>query len=423
MLKSPSRRAALAGLLLLAGPAAAQTVPPVAAKPIPAPSASPSPPALAKTAPVVDPQVTELFKQAIAAHGALTALTETITVTSLEKGRNVTRTVTLAYRKPHSAKLTISDSAGAGEQIFGSSTAITIYPSKSKTYQVQPIASGTDTISRVLSRSRSLLLFLATNPESLPSLLTQPGVSAQLGPVTSDAFGPADTVVAVLPVSKVAKATFTFSFGKTDHLLHQFAEKSDVTPQGERQKVELLETVTALSTTPTLTAADFVFTPPAGVKKIALPKAAEAPPMHDPRLTVGAKPFAVTAKDLSSKPLTLAQYKGKVVLMDFWATWCGPCVGEMPNVQAAYKKYHAQGFDIVGVSLDQSRPALMGFIAENKLPWRQVFDGKGWDSAVPHEYGVHSIPFGLLIGRDGKIAAVDVRGLALATAIEQALAK
>jgi len=95
----------------------------------------------------------------------------------------------------------------------------------------------------------------------------------------------------------------------------------------------------------------------------------------------------------------------------------------MPNVIAAYKKYHAAGFDIVGVSLDQDRPALTAFIAQNKMPWRQVFDGKGWGSAVPRRYGVMAILFGMLIGRDGRIAAVDIRGPALASAIKAALAK
>ncbi len=145
--------------------------------------------------------------------------------------------------------------------------------------------------------------------------------------------------------------------------------------------------------------------------------------MFDPRLKPGARPFAIAAKDLNSRPLSLAQYKGKVVLMDFWATWCGPCVGEMPNVIAAYKKYHAQGFDVVGISLDQDKGALTSFLKQNKMPWRQVYDGKGWGSAVPRQYGVMAIPFGLLLNRDGTIAAVEVRGEALPAAIKMALAK
>ena len=421
MLKSSSRRAVLTGLLLLAGPAAAQTVPPVA-KPMPPPPASVTP---LKAAPAIDPLVTTLFEQMLAAHQALPALTETITVSKLQGGTTVTHTVTVAYQKPHAVKLTLSDSTGLVGQVFGSDAATTIYRTKSKTYQVEPSPLGTDTIPAVLSQSPSILVGLTTSPVLLKSLLALPRITARVVHADYDQsynWGAVDTVAVVLP-NESGKFMYTFVIGSTDHLLRQVAGRASDVRNGKLPAFSMTETVTALSTTPTLTAADFVFTPPAGVKKIALPKTAQNPPMHDPRLAVGAKPFAVAAKDLNGKPLTLAQYKGKVVLMDFWATWCGPCVGEMPNVIAAYKKYHTQGFEIVGVSLDQSRPALTGFIAQNKMPWHQVFDGKGWGSAVPREYGVQAIPFGLLIGRDGKIAAVDVRGPALTAAIQQALAK
>ena len=421
MLKPPSRRAALAGLLLMAGPAAAQTVPPVA-KPMPASAASVAPP---KAVPAVDPQVTALFKQMLAAHQALTALTETITVSKLQGGTTVTHIVTVAYQKPYAVKLTLSDSTGLVGQVFGDNAATTIYRTKSKTYQVEPAPLGTDTIPAVLSLSRSTLVGLTTSPALLESLLALPHITARIVHADYDQkynWGAVDTVAVILP-SANGRFTYTFAIGSTDHLLRQVAGLASDARNGKLPAFSETETVTALSTTPTLTAADFVFTPPAGVKKIVAPKASANPAMHDPRLVAGAKPFVVTARDLNGKPLTLAQYKGKVVLMDFWATWCGPCVGEMPNVIVAYKKYHAQGFDIIGVSLDQSRPALTGFIAQNKMPWRQVFDGKGWGSAVPREYGVQSIPFGLLIGRDGKIAAVDVRGPALTMAISEALAK
>ncbi len=95
----------------------------------------------------------------------------------------------------------------------------------------------------------------------------------------------------------------------------------------------------------------------------------------------------------------------------------------LPNVIAAYKKYQAKSFDSVGTSLGHSRPALKAFVAQNKTPWRQVFDGAGWSSAIPHEYGVQSILSGLLIGRGGQIAAVDVRGPELTAAIRKVLAK
>ncbi|MFV1995699.1 MAG: TlpA family protein disulfide reductase [Verrucomicrobiales bacterium] len=117
----------------------------------------------------------------------------------------------------------------------------------------------------------------------------------------------------------------------------------------------------------------------------------------------------------------LAEMKGKVVLVDFWATWCGPCVSEMPNVIAAYKKYHDRGFEIVGISLDQDKDTLMGFIEEHKMPWPQYFDGKGWENDLAGKYGIRGIPATFLIGKDGKIAATDLRGGALEAELEKLL--
>ena len=100
-------------------------------------------------------------------------------------------------------------------------------------------------------------------------------------------------------------------------------------------------------------------------------------------------------------------------MIDFWATWCGPCVGELPNVLAAYEKYHAKGFEILGISLDQDKGAFEKFIADRKMTWRHYFDGKGWQNEVAQLYGVNSIPATYLIGPDGKIVAVGLRGEAL----------
>ena len=130
----------------------------------------------------------------------------------------------------------------------------------------------------------------------------------------------------------------------------------------------------------------------------------------DARLAVG-QPFpAFSEKDLDGKPLTTDAYKGKVVLVDFWATWCGPCVAELPNVLAAYQKYHDKGFEIIGISLDKDRDALTKFIAENKMTWAQYFDGQGWENKLSQAYGITSIPATFLLDREGKIAAKDLRG-------------
>ncbi|NNE93110.1 MAG: TlpA family protein disulfide reductase [Verrucomicrobiales bacterium] len=125
----------------------------------------------------------------------------------------------------------------------------------------------------------------------------------------------------------------------------------------------------------------------------------------------------------AEKEFDLADLKGKVVLVDFWATWCGPCIQEMPNVINAYQEYHDKGFEVVGISLDQDRAKLDAFVDQNKMPWPQYFDGKGWQNEIAGQFGIDSIPATFLIGKDGKIAATNLRGPDLERAIKEELAK
>lgn len=141
----------------------------------------------------------------------------------------------------------------------------------------------------------------------------------------------------------------------------------------------------------------------------------------DKLLAVG-QPFpAFSEKDLNGQPLALADFKGKVVLIDFWATWCGPCVAELPNVIAAYEKFHGKGFEVVGISLDKSRDALTDFIKENKMPWAQYFDGLGWGNKLGQQYGIQSIPATFLLDGEGKIIAKNLRGPALESKLAELL--
>lgn len=122
--------------------------------------------------------------------------------------------------------------------------------------------------------------------------------------------------------------------------------------------------------------------------------------------------------DLDGKPVSLADYRGKLVLLDFWATWCGPCIAEMPNIKEVYEKYHAKGFEIIGISLDTDEAALRKFIKENQLPWRQVFDGKRWETPLVQQYGIRGIPAQFLIDQEGRVISVKARGERLGNLIE-----
>ena len=130
-------------------------------------------------------------------------------------------------------------------------------------------------------------------------------------------------------------------------------------------------------------------------------------------LAVGTKFPDFAEKDLTGNSLTLSAFKGKLVLVDFWATWCPPCVGELPNVIAAYQKYHRQGFEIVGISLDQDQAKLTAFLKEKGMTWAQYFDGKGWQNKLAAQYGIQSIPATFLLDGEGNIVAKNLRGGAL----------
>ena len=130
--------------------------------------------------------------------------------------------------------------------------------------------------------------------------------------------------------------------------------------------------------------------------------------------------FSVT--DLAGSPLSVSGRGGRVTLVDFWATWCGPCKAEMPHVITAYQTYHGQGFNIIGVSLDSSRQALVNFTQAQGMTWPQYFDGLQWQNRLAVRYGINSIPMNYLLNRYGIIIGKDLRGSALSEAVVKALA-
>jgi thiol-disulfide isomerase/thioredoxin len=135
----------------------------------------------------------------------------------------------------------------------------------------------------------------------------------------------------------------------------------------------------------------------------------------------GAKPPAFTAKDLAGVTHSLEQYKGKVVLIDFWATWCGPCRAELPLVKAVYEKYRDRGLVLLGVSLDENKGAVEKFVQSQGMAWPQLYDGQGWKNEIARLYGVTAIPRAVLIDREGNIRHAAIRGHEMDRAIAELL--
>ncbi|RBP47549.1 thiol-disulfide isomerase/thioredoxin [Roseimicrobium gellanilyticum] len=122
------------------------------------------------------------------------------------------------------------------------------------------------------------------------------------------------------------------------------------------------------------------------------------------------KPLDLKFTAVDGREIDLSKMRGKVVLIDFWAVWCGPCVAEMPNVLKAYEKLHPKGFEIVGISLDQDKAKLEAFVKDKGMAWPQYFDGKGWKNDISTKYGINSIPAMWLVDKKGMVVSTNARG-------------
>lgn len=133
----------------------------------------------------------------------------------------------------------------------------------------------------------------------------------------------------------------------------------------------------------------------------------------DNLIPVGSEAPDFTQPTPDGKQLSLSSLRGKVVLIDFWASWCKPCRMENPNVKRVYDQYKGKGFEILGVSLDREKGAWTQAIAQDGLPWKHVSDLAFWNNAAAQQYGVSSIPYTVLVDKDGKVLGKNLRGPAL----------
>jgi len=127
------------------------------------------------------------------------------------------------------------------------------------------------------------------------------------------------------------------------------------------------------------------------------------------RMSLLGNPLELKFTAIDGREFDLDEHRGKVVLIDFWATWCGPCVAGMPELIELHKNHGDKGFEVVGISFDKEKAALETFVAGRDVPWAQCFDGNGWENTYGLQYGISAIPTMWLVDREGKVVDLNAR--------------
>lgn len=369
--------------------------------------ATPATVAPAPAADAVDPAIKALFEKSAQAYKALNDVSMHVVITRKSGETTTTTNSDVSWSGEDKARVEVVTDKGRTVHIadgakFSEDVDATTYRS--------------DDAKGIVGRIRSLQRLQSAANLPLPYILTGTNFLEVLPKWESAKVLPDGSVQLVALLGKepnAANYTFNIAIDPADNLMRRVELTTTV-----KDKVTVYTTTFSdVKTAPQFTPTTFTYTPAAGAKLYV------EPPMYDPKLVVGATPFELKGKDMEGKTHSWNEYKGKVVLLDFWATWCGPCIGELPNVLKNYETYHPQGFEIIGVSLDDDKKALTDFIKARDLKYVNLFDGQGWKNVDGQTYGVQAIPFTLLIGKDGKIAAVNPRGEKLEPALKEALAK